>query len=188
MPLKPGDSRGIASGNAHANGGGIAKADGGYLTEASPIEQAQEHQERSGLLHSAVAGRTDHLNVTAGAGAYVIPADVVSGIGEGNTLSGAKLLHEMFSGAPYGVQMGQTGAAHSTMPKVPKARAKGGRAGSGKPVPILAAGGEFMVSPKQLAAKFGSVEKGHKIMDAWVVHERKKITSTMSKLPGPAKD
>lgn len=51
-----------------------------------------------GIIHMAVGGRTDHLPMNVYANSYVIPADVVSGLGEGNTLSGGKILDHMFSG------------------------------------------------------------------------------------------
>ena len=54
-------------------------------------------------------------------------------------------------------------------------------------IPILGAGGEFIVSPKALMKKFGSVPHGHKILDTWVVAERKRIAKEISKLPGPVK-
>lgn len=124
----------------------------------------------SGLLHSAVAGRTDHLKVNVPAGSYVIPADVVSGTGEGNTLSGARILQHIFEG---------DGA------ELPE-RAKGG--GVDPPVPILGAGGEYVVHPQHLARKFGTVSNGHKVMDKWVVQKRKQIAQEMLKLPGPVKN
>lgn len=121
---------------------------------------------KSGLLHSAVAGRTDHLKVNVPSGGYVIPADIVSGIGEGNTLAGARYLQDVFP--------------EDDMPQ----RAAGGHV---QAIPILGAGGEFIVSPKALMKKFGSVPHGHRIMDVWVKAERKRIAKEMLSLPGPVK-
>lgn len=133
-----------------------------------PLGAAPRVPDISGLLHSSVAGRTDHLKVTVPGGAYVVPADVVSGIGQGNTMAGARLLQMMFGAS------------------APVRRAQGGAAAPG--VPILGAGGEYVVAPSHLARKFGSVTRGHKIMDKWVVSERKAIAKEMMKLPGPVKD
>lgn len=132
----------------------------------------------SGLLHSTVAGRTDHLKVKTPSGAYVIPADVVSGIGEGNTLAGARILQAMFShGGPYG----------GAVP--PGQRARGGATESAPAVPFLGAGGEYIVAPQHVKeVGGGDLNKGHRILDAWVVRERKAIAKTMLKLPGPVKD
>lgn len=133
----------------------------------APVTKPAPTPDKSGLLHSAVAGRTDHLKVNVPSGGYVIPADVVSGIGEGNTLAGAKVLHDIFeAGAP------------------PPVRAKGGKV---QPIPILGAGGEYIVAPAALTRLFGSVPNGHKILDQWVVDERKKIAKEMLTLPGPVK-
>ena len=114
----------------------------------------------TGPIHSAVGGRTDHLAMNVPSGAYVIPADVVSGLGEGNTLTGQKILQRMF----------------------PEAAARGGKA-----VPIMAAGGEHVISPQAIVAKYGNLDRGHKILDSWVVGQRKKLVKTLKKLPGPAR-
>jgi 8-oxo-dGTP pyrophosphatase MutT (NUDIX family) len=56
----------------------------------------------SGPIHSSVAGRTDHLPITVASSSYVLPADLVSHLGENNTLAGFKVLRRMFGGEPYG--------------------------------------------------------------------------------------
>jgi hypothetical protein len=135
----------------------------------------------SGLLHSSVAGRTDQLQVSAPSGAYVIPADVVSGIGEGNTLAGARFLQAALETGPWGTPLPKAGL-RNTIP-----RAKGGRT-EHKPVLILGAGGEFLVHPKDvLKIGRGDLKRGHAILDKWVVAERQKIAKEMLKLPGPVK-
>jgi hypothetical protein len=45
---------------------------------------------RHGLLRSDVPGRTDKLNINVPSGAYVIPADIVAGEGQGNAYSGCR--------------------------------------------------------------------------------------------------
>lgn len=62
----------------------------------------------SGPIHSAVAGRTDHLPMNVASGSYVIPADIISAMGEGNSMAGFKIAKDIFSarditsGTPYG--------------------------------------------------------------------------------------
>jgi hypothetical protein len=62
----------------------------------------------SGPIHSAVAGRTDHLPMNVASGSYVIPADIISAMGEGNSMAGFKVAKDIFSarditsGTPYG--------------------------------------------------------------------------------------
>lgn len=57
---------------------------------------------KGGLFDSPVAGRTDRLNRKVPGGSYVIPADVVSALGEGNTMAGSTILERMFQ-MPHGV-------------------------------------------------------------------------------------
>lgn len=93
----------------------------------------------AGPIHSAVAGRTDHLPITVESGSYVLPADIVSAGGEGNTLAGFRVLRRTFGGTPYGINgpygqagkppygvnapYGQTGGVYG----LPVTYAKGGR-------------------------------------------------------------
>lgn len=115
-----------------------------------------------GPIHSAVGGRTDHLALDVPSGSYVIPADIVSGLGEGNTANGLAVLQQMF---PVSGQK------------------------SGKDVPIMAAGGEYVIDPPGvMQVGGGDLNKGHSILDKWVVSQRKKLVKTLSKLPGPARD
>ena len=134
------------------------------LETARRAKRAKGGKVHIGPIISHVAGRTDHHDMDVPNGSFVVPADVVSGLGEGNTLAGMKVIEHMF----------------------PHTRKDGGSAG--EPVPIAAAGGEVVLSPEQLIAKFGDLDHAHKAMDHWVVHERKNIVKTMSKLPGPAQD
>ena len=61
------------------------------------------------LINSTVSGRTDRIPMRARTGCFVIPADVVSGLGEGNTMAGAKmwgdlLTHSVTGAAAAGMQ------------------------------------------------------------------------------------
>jgi len=62
------------------------------------------------LINSSVAGRSDRIPMRARTGSFVIPADVVSGLGEGNTMAGAKmwgqLLTHSVTGAAAGMKKG----------------------------------------------------------------------------------
>ena len=131
----------------------------------------------SGLFNSAGAGRTDILNRGVPAGGYVVPADVVSGLGEGNTLAGAGVIERMFGTGNHSVanaqKVGQT-----------KNFAKGGTT---KSVPVKTAGGEYFLHPADLIRKFGDLKRAHTILDKWVVSERAKHIKTLKNLPGPKK-
>lgn len=147
-------------------------------------------QHNAGLFNSSVPGRTDKLNSLVPAGAYVIPADVVSGLGEGNTMAGSNVLDKMFHTDPYGIQS-QHMSSGVGIPHAPAAfkepKAKGGPATGGQ-VPIIAAGGEYLVHPnavKKLGG--GDIKRGHKILDHFVVHARNKTANEMKRLPPPKK-
>lgn len=54
------------------------------------------------LINSTVPGRTDRIPMRARVGSFVIPADVVSGLGEGNTMAGAKMWGQLLSASVAG--------------------------------------------------------------------------------------
>lgn len=93
----------------------------------------------TGPIHSGVAGRTDHLPMHVPSGSYVLPADIVSSMGEGNTIAGFKVLRRMFGGEPYGQgssTYGQSGGPYGS----PIGRAAGGS---------VKAAGILFVSPEK---------------------------------------
>lgn len=119
----------------------------------------------TGPLVSHVAGRTDHHPIDVPPESFVIPADVVSGLGEGNTLNGMEVLRRIFN-----------------MPSGPQRQlARGG-------IPIAAAGGEFIVPPdvvKRLGD--GDAKKGHEVLRRFVLRQRKKHIKTLKSLPSPVR-
>lgn len=118
----------------------------------------------SGLLASPVAGRTDRLPIAVPRDSYVVPADVVSGLGQGNTDAGAQILDQMF------VPHMKGGGAPQRSPKVA----------------IIAAGGEYMVHPQAVANMGGGdVGKGHRTLDKMVLNIRRQTINRMKTLPGP---
>ncbi len=76
--------------------------EGGVTTTTTAGPEARTPRFHAGPIHSSVAGRTDHLPVTVSSGSYVLPADIVSAGGSGNTLAGFKVLRRTFGGEPYG--------------------------------------------------------------------------------------
>ena len=137
-----------------------------------------------GPIHSPVAGRTDHLPVHVPSGAYVIPADIISAMGEGNTMAGFKVANTIFSKIP-GMQ-GLPGA--DAQLGLPEKRAMGG-ATYGSPVPVVVAGGEYVISPEDVEHMGeGDLDAGHRVLDAFVVKMRKKTVDTLKNLPGPKKN
>jgi hypothetical protein len=139
-----------------------------------------------GPIHSPVAGRTDHLPVHVQSGAYVIPADIISAMGEGNTMAGFKVANTIFSKIP---SMGGMPGADAQL-GLPRGKASGGETTSqGEPVPVVVAGGEYVISPEDVMhLGEGDLDAGHRILDSFVVKMRKKTVDTLKKLPGPKKN
>ena len=160
------------------------KGDMTYTKSDMPIQ----HKIHEGPIHSPVAGRTDHLPMNVSSGSYVIPADIISSMGEGNTMAGFKIARKMFSSQPY---MAKGSQPYTPTPapydegKPYGARADGGRA----PVEIVAAGGEYVISPEDvIRLGGGDIDHGHEILDHFVTGYRKKTIKTLKKLPGPKRD
>jgi len=167
------------------------KAGGGPMdTRSIPsVEYAKPvHMTHTGPIHSPVAGRTDHLPMNVKAGSYVIPADIIGAMGEGNTMAGFKIARRMFSSAPYF----NTQKQPYTEAAQPYAEGKPytGRAEGGETlVEIVAAGGEYVISPEDVTRLGGGdIDHGHDILDHFVTGYRKKTIDTLKKLPGPKRD
>jgi len=142
----------------------------------APKDKAVFH----GPLRAAIPGRTDRLPIHVVSGSYVIPADIVSGLAEGNTEAGYEIIKKM----------------------IEEAKSKGGRVGLTKKygltshyheprskVACLVAGGEYILTPEEVDAfGDGDLDQGHKTLDAFVKSQRAKTIKTLKKLPGPAKD
>ena len=156
----------------------------------------------SGPLHGADGGRTDTLPINVAAGSYVVPADVVSGMpgAQGNSLAGHNALNKLFASLPLAPDAAPYGAQTKTLPRgktMPglvnphrlqeKAFAKGGA--THEHVPILAAAGEHVVDPETVKKiGLGDLDRGHEILDAFVMAVRKRNIAELKKLPKPAKD
>lgn len=191
---------------AEARGGGIGdpalnvayniRREGRAMGGPSPTPW-EVRSEARGMMHtgpimSAVPGRTDHHAMSVPAGAYVLPADHVSSLGQGNTQAGMAVLGKMFGGGgPFGVGRNMPITHGAGVPRPPRALSDKGGArgeGTGHPVPIMAAGGEFVIPPSVVAQiGQGNIAHGHQILDKWVVSNRNRHVATLKKLPGPAK-
>lgn len=170
MPLKSGSSQATISQNISEM---VRAGHPQNQAVAAAMEQARRSRAEGGEvndkihvgpIHSNVAGRTDHLPINVPSGSYVIPADIISAMGEGNTMAGFKVANTVF-----GVQ------ANSP---------------EHEPVEIVAAGGEYVITPENVADRVGGgdVDAGHKNLDDFVKAYRAKTIQTLSKLPGPKRD
>jgi len=174
-------------------------AAGGAIHQAHKVAKEKATPCHSGIINMAVGGRTDHIPMNVLEGSYVLPADIVSGLGEGNTLAGSKILDNMFQSGPYGAKI-PNARANPKFPSAPSmggsttntpARAAGGRSMSptSKPVPIVAAGGEYVVHPETVTQLGkGDMNAGHEYLDNFVKYVRAHTAKTLQNLPGPRKD
>ena len=94
------------------------------------------------LINSTVSGRTDRIPMRARTGSFVIPADVVSGLGEGNTMAGAKmwgnlLTHSVTGGATGGMRRGAAPALKGGIGRMGGVKGPGSRQ-LPAPKPIIA--------------------------------------------------
>lgn len=184
--------------NKFASGGpSTAEADPWYMRS-----EARGVMHPEGLIASHGAGRTDVHNISVPSGSYILPADVVSGIGEGNTLAGASVIDKMMHALPYGIQGSHHGGGGSMgIPRAPAAHMmkqdedfepvkRGGTPkdkGHGEAVPIVVAGGEVLLHPGTLIQKFGSLKKAHAVLDKFVLNARHQTIKDTRALKGPKK-
>jgi len=129
------------------------------MTDPIADALALARKPHTGPIEHASGGRADHVPLDVPAESFVIPADVVSGLGEGNTANGMAILTRMFGKE--------------------EARPEPG-------VPIMAAGGEFVIGPDAVKrVGGGDMKRGHSILSAFVKHARAETVKTMRKLKGP---
>jgi hypothetical protein len=150
---------------------------GGVTPEIPSFEKAEMRNiaDDGGFSAGYGGGRTDKNNINVGAGAYILPSDLVAGLGEGNSLAGAKVWDAILhSGGPHGIEAPQTHPR--TGPGIPRppsdpelakgmfegadsapiapTLADGGKSDEGPEegkVPIAMADGEIVVTPADVA-------------------------------------
>jgi hypothetical protein len=174
-----------------------SRASGGVLERPPPSTHFDQSPGSTafsgakGYLHGPTAGRADDIMTHAPAGSHVIPADVVAGFGEGNSMAGANAWSKMLQMGPGGIPMPSGGGGRRMgMPappapyRDPSQKARGGAQADMRPVAL--SHGEFVVTPEEvMALGQGDMERGHVILDEIIVEARKEIIAQMSKLPKP---
>lgn len=192
MPLKPGKSQTTISKNIrelrHAKYPQKQAVAIALDTARRAMASGGDTQRRKnpkvfhGPLKAAIPGRTDRLPIHVYSGSYVLPADIVSGLAEGNTEAGfeviKRMIHDQLANQSQGGRVGMT-------------QKYGLRGHYHEPedlVPCVVAGGEYILTPQEVEAfGDGDLKKGHSVLDAFVKSQRAKTIKTLRKLPGPAK-
>ena len=187
--------------------GGTVKRDlGGMmgLSTADPWWTRAEARGDSGLLHGTTSGQADAIKTQAPPGSFVVPAEVVAGLGEGNTLAGARVMQAILNSGPHGIPLprGTRGRGPPRPPSVPadlrgglkeggevplfEAKARGGgKTESGK-TPVDLSDGEFVISPEHVKAwGGGDTERGIRIWNKWTWAKHKEHIKDLKDYRGP---
>lgn len=144
--------RNYGSGRGFANGGRVKR-----------VAEAARRRLAVGALTGKTDGRADKLPVTLPAGAYVIPADIVSALGEGNTAAGFGKLDARFPGG--------------------KRRAVKRDGGA---VEAIVSDGEFIVAPGEVRKLGGGdLDRGHAALDLFVKGTRAAHIRRLQQIPDP---
>lgn len=159
------------------------------------------------LIHSPVPGRVDRIPMRARPGSFVLPADVVSGLGQGNTYAGAKMWGQALSHSVGPAGVTNTMKARSfhapSMPSFGRAMGRTGGANKGfqrggmmmpidndEYVPIVTSGGEMLIDPEIVEVmgrnQGGDADAGKKILINSVMQVRKQVAEHHKRLPRPA--
>lgn len=156
------------------------RAAGGEVSMPAIDDPGPLHE---GPVVSDVPGRTDKHNIRVKAGSYVLPSSHVASLAEDNTIGGFSVLDKMFKKQP-----GTPAVIRGPRGPNRKRRADGGMVPEEQDVPIIVAGGEYILNPDQvLEIGNGDIKRGHEVLDAWVKQNRKNHIKTLRGLPGPAK-
>jgi hypothetical protein len=156
----------------------------------------------SGLVHGIGAGRTDTVPMNLPSGSHVIPADIISGLGQGNTLSGAHTMGMAMKGGPYGISLPSAPHKPMSLPKPPGGFhladggepqfeghaikiAKGNVPESEGGVRCILANGEWVCHPGEVQRIRYKKYKGHQAIDEWITDRRAADVKKIRKLPGP---
>jgi hypothetical protein len=173
MPLKQGKSRAAISSNIKTEMAAGKPQDQAVAIALNVARKARADgggvRVFSGPVNGHGPGRTDRYPLQVLSGSYVIPADIVSSLGEGNTAAGNEVIKRMF--------MSNGGALHRKP------------SGDKIPVPVIVAGGEYIIPPDVVEEiGGGDMSKGHAILDQFVKSHRKSNVKRLKSLPGPARD
>jgi len=132
------------------------------------VEKERTEPLSSGPIVGNTMGRADKVNTKVANDSFIVPAHVVSALGEGNTMAGMAKLEKMFPGE--GVR-----------------RAKGGK--SGGHVDVALSDGEFSIDPAHVL-KFGGgdMAKGHRLLKMACEHITNQTAEKLKHMPKPVDD
>lgn len=121
------------------------------------LERASGGRVASGAIRGASGGRADDVRASLAEGSYVVPADVVAALGDGNSDAGHDALQRLAPGS------------------------RAPRRGGGR-VPALVSHGEHVLPPETVARA-----GGYEALDGLVKTTRARYARRLESLPGPAR-
>lgn len=179
------------------NGGRFPRRAGGGMMSASEgtpwwtrREAADSGHVPAGLIHGPSGGRADAVPMMLAPHSHVIPADVVSGWGQGNTSAGAGNLQHALSTGPFGTSLPKVPVRgpKMTAPRLPHL-ASGGVPKEQGGIHTLVSDGELIVPPHDVhRIGHGDFKAGHDWLDRMIVDSRRQITRHQRSLPPPVKE
>lgn len=194
-------------GQGFQRGGTVKRDIGGMMpfSQADPWwTRAEARGADSGLLAGTTPGRADAVKTQAPPGAFVVPAEVVAGLGEGNTLSGARVIQGILDSGPHGIPQARMGHGRGPPrpPEMPRglqgelkkggpvtlfeAKARGGGQEDPGKTPVDLSHGEFIISPEHVKAwGGGDTEAGIRIWNKWTWQKHKEHLAKLKEYKGP---
>lgn len=168
-----------------ASGGFSANTSTPFYVRNEARNIADDTYHPGGVFTGGSGGRTDNLPRAVAADSFVMPADVISGIGQGSTMAGAKIMDGILSSGPFGTPLPRT------------RRADGG--GTPGVSSVMVADGEYLV-PRDKLVEIGrrmraagkskarsDLAAGHEWARDFVDRARKHQKKFLSTAPKPKK-
>lgn len=151
-------------GSGTGDSGSAFAATGGLVTSRGVVKPYAQGGLVNGMIQGPGGGQDDLVPMTVPSDSYVIPADVVAGLGDGNAFEGSRRLMKAVGGS----------VGH------------GGLASRG--VPVAVSPSESVIGPDAVARLGrGNIDAGERRLDQFVKNVRKHKTSQGSGHPPKAK-
>ena len=132
------------------------------MKDGGEVEKGVSH----GLLTGSTPGRADKINTSVRDNTFIIPAHVVSALGQGSTMAGAAALDKMF----------------------PKSKKQGDSGKKGDHVPVALSDGEYRVPPEHvLTVGKGDMARGHRLLKMACEHITNKAAEQLKHMPKPVR-
>ena len=193
----------------HLADGGMSMSTDSPWWERSEAQQSQKINDvpfHGGLIGGSGGGRTDQIPMSVPGGSHVMTADTISGMGQGNTASGARNLMAALRIGPWGVPVPKEVHGHGPPkpPHVPGDVLNAAHGGHPRRTSVLVASGEFVVPEDDWIAKDdvdgleylhrgvrsigdGDSKKGHDRLDDLMKRVREFNVKWLKKAPPPKK-